>query len=520
MKKHYLFILALLLIITSCQEDDIIDLYLLQKDDITFDMQGNVISSMPEDEITINVTSISDEGIRYLWILDKDTISTEKNLKYVVTEEPGQYELKLNVRHVNDISFDYLFDLRVGYTLKKEDVKIIGNSTDKFVVNIGDLLKLEVESVIDDGITYEWLLDGKTISATKNLEYMVETTGQYALQLNVTQGDLSFNYKFDLTVQFGAITPPSEGATAYITKIFGYMPGIGQHTNQMPSYEEGDTYETMNAKVLDEIGNNNKGAITLGGYGGYVVAGFDHTIQNIEGKRDFRIVGNAFYSYSDPGTPEGGSCEPGIIMVAYDINKNGLPDENEWYEIAGSAHNDPTKELWYQKAVDAGNNVNMYTNYEMTYHRPSKEPEAGDDFKKYIYWEDNKGNSGYKEKNEYHSQSYFPSWFEGDKLTFKGSCLPHNSINEAEAGSEYAYYVLYRFKYGYADNAMNTEDDSAIDISWAVNNKGQSVSLPGIDFIKIYTGVNQESGWLGECSTDITNIEDLHILGVDINSNN
>ena len=36
--------------------------------------------------------------------------------------------------------------------------------------------------------------------------------------------------------------------------------------------------------------------------------------------------------------------------------------------------------------------------------------------------------------------------------------------------------------------------------------------------MKIYTGVNQESGWLGECYTDITNIEDLHLLGVDINS--
>ena len=58
----------------------------------------------------------------------------------------------------------------------------------------------------------------------------------------------------------------------------------------------------------------------------------------------------------------------------------------------------------------------------------------------------------------------------------------------------------------------------AIDIDWAVNSKGQKVHLPGVDFIKIYTGVNQENGWLGECSTEISGVEDLHVLGVDIDA--
>lgn len=56
----------------------------------------------------------------------------------------------------------------------------------------------------------------------------------------------------------------------------------------------------------------------------------------------------------------------------------------------------------------------------------------------------------------------------------------------------------------YADNETNTNVESSIDIDWAVNNKGQKVNLPGVDFVKIYTGVNQENGWLGECSTEIT----------------
>ena len=50
------------------------------------------------------------------------------------------------------------------------------------------------------------------------------------------------------------------------------------------------------------------------------------------------------------------------------------------------------------------------------------------------------------------------------------------------------------------------------DIGWAVDSKGQAVKLPGVDFIKIYTGVNQYCGWLGETSTEVGKIEDLHVL--------
>ena len=74
-----------------------------------------------------------------------------------------------------------------------------------------------------------------------------------------------------------------EGATAYITKVLDFMPAVGQFVNSLPKYEEGDTQETMNQKVLEAIGNNKKGMISLGGFGGYVVVGFDHTIKNKEG---------------------------------------------------------------------------------------------------------------------------------------------------------------------------------------------------------------------------------------------
>lgn len=417
---------------------------------------------------------------------------------------------------ISGVGFASCSEEEEPYVLQKEDVQV-EKSANGFTINVNEPLKIEVKSVSDEGVTYQWLLDGKAIAETKNLEYTLDKIGKYDLQLSVTQTSLIFTYEFALSVIPGGVTPPDASSTAYITKVLDFMPAVGQFTNELPKYETGDTQETMNAKVLKNIGNNKRGMISLGGFGGYVVVGFDHTIMNVAGKRDFRVIANAFYSAANPNSnaPEGGSCEPGVIVVAYDANKNGVPDDNEWYEIAGSSHVDPTKELWYSKAVTAGNDVKTYANYEITYHRPTQEPTTAEGKLQYIKWEDNQGQSGYKVKNQFHNQPYFPLWAKGDKITFKGTCLPQNGMDESGQGS---YYVLYKFLYGYADNETNTKEEAAIDIDWAINNKGQKVNLPGVDFVKIYTGVNQENGWLGECSTEITNVEDLHILGIDIDT--
>lgn len=307
-----------------------------------------------------------------------------------------------------------------------------------------------------------------------------------------------------------------DGATPCVTRVLDYCPAVGQFTNLLPRYETGDTQQTMNAKALELL--EARSAVTLGGYGGYIVVGFDHRIENKAGLCDFRVLGNSFYANANPApdAPAGGSCEPGIIQVALDANGNGRPDDDEWYEIAGSAHRHPESEAWYARAEAAGNDVALHTGYSITYHRPAVEP--GTATAEYVRWEDNRGNSGYKAKNSYHLQSYCPQWIEADELTFSGTRLPQNGIYEQGTGM--ALYVLYKFRFGYADNALNAEDDAAIDIDWAVDADGNAVSLPGVDFIRIYTGVNQENGPLGECSTEIVQVEDLHLLGLSIAARN
>ena len=338
--------------------------------------------------------------------------------------------------------------------------------------------------------------------ASPSVQFVAGVAGEYKLKLAATKSGNSQTFTVTVTVGQAASTP-----SPYIAKIFEVLPAPGQFTNELPLYADGDTKETIAAKVADQmVGKEKSTLVSLGGFGGYITFGFDHTIVNVAGKRDLRILGNAFYANANPNPDapkKGGSCEPGIVMVAYDRNKNGVPDPDEWYEIAGSEYHKPS----------------TIKNYEITYYRPTTEvndPDAGGSYvtiKNYIRWEDNQGKSGYKEKNMFHSQTYYPKWITADKMTFKGTLVANNAIDESGVGN---YWVLYALGFGYVDNVPNADDDAAIDISWAVDANGAPVHLPGLDFVKVYNCLNQEAGWLGETSTEICGAYDLHLRGESI----
>ena len=385
-----------------------------------------------------------------------------------------------------------------AYTLQKEDIKVEYPEAG-FTANAGQAFLIEVKSVSDENVTYAWLIDGKEVAQTKSFTHTFTQTGTYQLTLKVSQGQTSFEFSYTVNVGYAALPETPKDASPYITKVLEYRPAPGQFVNTMPQYKEGDTQATMNEKALNAIGNNKEGVITLGGYGGYVTVGFDHTIRNAKDANDFLVLGNAFKN----------SSEPGIIQVAYDVNQNGQPDEEEWFEIAGSAHHAPKHELWYEQAKQAGNIVETYLDYSITYKKPAKEPTTNEEKENYIFWEDNKGHKGYKVMNQFHPQPYYPQWIEEEQLVFTGTCLPQNGINQ---GTEQApYFVLPSFKYGYADNYPNDAAKAAIDIDWAVDKNGKPANLPGVDFIKIYTGVNQENGRLGENSTEVCGVTDLNL---------
>ena len=275
--------------------------------------------------------------------------------------------------------------------------------------------------------------------------------------------------------------PSIGGSSPYIAAVDEYVPAPGQFINTMPLYEEGDDAAAMARKCTEAIADNNGGMVSLGGYGGYITFHFDHSVKNVDGEYDIYIKGNAM----DNGS------EPGIVMVSKDTNGNGLPDD-EWYELSGSADVDSIGKVKY--------------GYEITY----TYKEMSD-----VPWTDNMSGSGTVDRNTYHTQEYFPLWLlqtqagRQSVLTFKGTLLPNNAYDKSGKGT---MWVLPALRYGYVDNIKNSNaEGNSFDIGWAVEPESRTpVYLDYVDFVRVYTGMNQKAGWLGETSTEITGAKDLH----------
>jgi hypothetical protein len=182
--------------------------------------------------------------------------------------------------------------------------------------------------------------------------------------------------------------------------------------------------------------------------------------------------------------------------VMQDENGNGKPDDT-WYELKGSE---------FGKAT-------TIQNYSVTYYKPKATGMS-------VQWTDNQGKSGVIDYLGFHQQDYYyPNWVVTNSYTLRGTCLPASN-KETSPG----YWYNGEFEWGYADN-YSSIDRLTNDINYgaaangnhfrindAVNYAGESANLKYIDFVKIQTGVNCKSGWLGEVSTEVFNVKDFNLL--------
>ena len=329
----------------------------------------------------------------------------------------------------------------------------------------------------------------------------------------------------------------------YITRVFDFMPAPGQFVNNSPEYHVGEPRDSVMARVLQRLGpeikvipiydddDNQIGErtvekpvtgrlISLGAFGGYVIFGFDHPLVNVPGEFDLQIFGNGFGS--DSLAVAGGSSEPGIVVAGVDMDGDGVPSAGDkWYELAGSEHS----------------NAKTQKNFSITYYRPdeNKTPVPNPNNSaitdmEYVRWTCNSTDSlteGYVARNQFHSQSYWPQWTDADSLTFSGTKLRCNAVDASGVGR---YYVQYFFDWGYVDNrtdydygigANSTSSEPyseavrkgynlGFNLDWAIDADGNSVNLTKVDFIKVYSALLQDCGWLGETSTEVCGAIDLH----------
>jgi hypothetical protein len=274
----------------------------------------------------------------------------------------------------------------------------------------------------------------------------------------------------------------STGRSKYVSRVLEYRPAPGQFMNEK---------NTGTPEAAQTLIGGTSSLLSLGSFGGYVVVAFDHPLQNAEGA-DIGIYGN-------PNTGSGTEwSEPGIVSVMQDKNGNGLADDGEWYELAGSEHANPE----------------TLKEYRITYYNPRNKTDD-------VLWKDNQGRQGKVLRNAFHGQEYYPLWFaEQDSVTFTGTLLPPALRSEglntnpsfawgyADSGSEEFLKLRSEFGRGY----------NTFDISWAVDKNGNKANLKSVDFVRVMTAQNSNGSsgdetnggrQVGEISTEVSGIIDL-----------
>lgn len=340
--------------------------------------------------------------------------------------------------------------------------KVKGIATSDSLFFIQKSITFSVQMDNSAGVDVLWRLNGVDFSRRVTFDFMPTVSGRNVITV------LAVNEKGrdSMELVFDVFRPRGSKSSKWLAKVFEYNPAPGQFMNTS-SGEEGALQGLI----------DNRGMVSLGGYGGNIVFGFDHTVVNGSGV-DFVIHGNAFE----------GSSEPGAVAVAFDANGNGLPDD-EFYELRGSAYERSVKGLGIK------------------YFRPTQVELAEN-----IRWVTTAGKEGFIEKTMFHGQCYYPlfgKWGVAQEINFVGNLVSNPSVEGGDG-----LWSNPSLEWGYADNYTSDYDaaigddaqtmrSNKLDISMAVANDGSSVRLMGVDFVKVYTCVNEQAGPLGEVSSDV-----------------
>ncbi|GAG32932.1 unnamed protein product, partial [marine sediment metagenome] len=119
----------------------------------------------------------------------------------------------------------------------------------------------------------------------------------------------------------------------FATTVIDYTPAPGQFINFS---DFNDVSRALGPPSGGGIGSaDNSSLVSLGGFGGSITLGFDHTVindpRNPDGL-DFIVFGNAFFNGMDPQIR---FAECGHVEISLDANANGQADD-PWYLIPGS----------------------------------------------------------------------------------------------------------------------------------------------------------------------------------------
>ncbi|WP_321332232.1 PKD-like domain-containing protein [uncultured Bacteroides sp.] len=467
--------------------------------------QGLKVLSGTDYVFTPDIQNQDEDNFECQWIRNGEVVAT--GITYTFNESQlGSYPITIKTTNVDgeatkEITVEVVETM--PYKASFETPSYLQTSTDRNTF-VGRPVFLNPTLEYFDNPQYAWSVDGEAIeNETSSIYKFTPTTaGNYTVKVNVTE-NLITKSALTRNITRAATSISTEvvvhcldseqmdnfrfsttSSSQIQNKVYEYTPAPGQFINELNTAGfTGNEKTQADAIAYATKRLSNKYYVSLGGFGGYIIVGFDHSIPKTSNTYDFSIQGNAF----------NGSSEPGIIWVMQDINKNGLPDD-EWYELKGC---ETGKESTTQ-------------NYAVTYYRPSGKGMS-------VQWTDSKGETGKIDYlQEYHAQDYYyPQWIKKDSYTLRGTCLEAHNKLVGNIWKNQSYDWGYADNYGtdvLAGDAVNgSGQQNGFKISNAIYRDGSSVDLKYIDFIKVQVGANTKSGPIGELSTEVFSFYDLSI---------
>ena len=424
-----------------------------------------------------------DETSKYKWMLGNDVIGEANSLAFK-TDKMGRYELVFSAQNIDGVDTETIVVNVVGHS-EFPFSWAVENTV--FNASVGRDIYIEMFDVKNESdAKYHWTIGGQEVAVTETPQYVIRDKSQGRYSVAVTMKN---SYVQPVTQEFDVNVCPAEGtykrsatpsSKASCVMVYDFLPAPGQFVNE--GYTANTIAEAIQVAQTKLCGENEM-QLSLGGYGGYVVVGFDHSVENKIGA-DLQIKGNPF----------AGSSEPGIVYVMQDENGNSLPDDT-WYELKGS---------------ETGK-AETFRDFAITYYRPNTPTSP-------ILWVDSHGGKGDIRQNEYHGNSYFPAWMNDEKYTLRGTILSSKTVVDGNG-----IWTNAAFGWGYVDNFSAVDcvsnigdglekNGNYLKISNAIDHNGDAVALDYIDFVKVQTALNITAGWLGELSTEVIRINDAHLI--------
>ncbi|WP_421921132.1 PKD-like domain-containing protein [Marinifilum sp.] len=419
----------------------------------------------------------------YSWTIDGQEKATSKDYSFSSTElgefkltikatnEDGSDQLSIPIKVCNaeDLPFSWVFD-QTEYNMSS------GRTIRLMAYDISNAL----------GGEFIWTVDGEEKQKGDQEWYAFSSSEQGKHSVSVSMkndyAQVTQNLIVNVCAPEGTYKRKASSANSKNwNQVYSFLPAPGQFVN-----EHYTVYTNEEAAQYAEDRLEKNAYVSLGGFGGSIVVGFDHSIEN-DGDYNIQIKGNSFK----------GSSEPGIVWVMQDENGDGLPNDT-WYELKGS---------------DTENSTTI-KDYAVTYYRP-KNPGLP------VQWTDNQGMSGCIDYlGAWHNQDYYyPLWVEADTYTLRGTRLKSRT-KETSPG----YWHNEEFEWGYVDNFSSIDrltDDinysaaangNHFKISNAIKYDGSPANLEYIDFVKVVGGLNIKAGWLGENSTEVFGFIDFNLI--------